>query len=466
MLRDTLARFKKMLDPAHKDVLNLLKDLAGLLTVVGKLAEAEALYLEVLEANPQSQTALRNLESLLALPALTPLMADAHANPAPWRYTVAEPATNWLKADFPDDRWPMGSAVFGTPDCLPRTLWTNSDIWLRREFTLAEVPAGLIFLCLRHNSAVHDDDARIFLNGLEAAHESGAIEEYALLPLSPAARAALKSGRNVAAVHCRATNRLNFKCIDVGLYLTPDLQIGKKRLIERLGQAIQDQPQSTNLLRLRADLLARLGRWQEAAGDLRKVIELDPSDQWDWYRSAVLLLQIGDVPACRIHCQRMVDRFGADTNAAVLERTAKACLAVPGGRADLNTVSQLAEKAVNLGTNQILSYHFEFTKSLAAYRRGQFAQAAQGIRQVIGQPGDVGGTSEDYFGEICANAVLAMALHQMKQPEEARATLAQAVKIADTRLAKLDDGDLGGSWYDWLTAHILLREAKELIEKK
>jgi hypothetical protein len=42
----------------------------------------------------------------------------------------------------------------------------------------------------------------------------------------------------------------------------------------------------------------------------------------------------------------------------------------------------------------------------------------------------------------------------------------QATQIFETKLPKLESGDLGDNWPESLIAHILLREAKGLIEKQ
>ena len=63
-----------------------------------------------------------------------------------------------------------------------------------------------------------------------------------------------------------------------------------------------------------------------------------------------------------------------------------------------------------------------------------------------------------------AQAVLAMAQQRLSRADEARAALAKANEIAQTKLAKRGSGDLGPEWKDWIIAHTLLREAKELIE--
>ena len=68
--------------------------------------------------------------------------------------------------------------------------------------------------------------------------------------------------------------------------------------------------------------------------------------------------------------------------------------------------------------------------------------------------------------DVQAYTALAMAEHQLKHLGEARAALAKGVGIAETKLPKLDSGDLGEGWNDWIIAHSLMREAKMLIEGK
>jgi len=60
--------------------------------------------------------------------------------------------------------------------------------------------------------------------------------------------------------------------------------------------------------------------------------------------------------------------------------------------------------------------------------------------------------------------LLAMSGYQLSQPDEARAALARGLQMADAKLAKIESGDLGRSWPDWVFAHVLMREAKALIE--
>ena len=59
---------------------------------------------------------------------------------------------------------------------------------------------------------------------------------------------------------------------------------------------------------------------------------------------------------------------------------------------------------------------------------------------------------------------MAMGRHRMGQTEDARANLGRALDIIETKLPKLESGDIGVRWHDWILAHVLLREATELIQ--
>jgi hypothetical protein len=130
-----------------------------------------------------------------------------------WRYTFDKPAAGWSRPDFDASGWKEGPGGFGTkdtPGAVVRTEWNTGDIWIRREITLPEkLPAEL--LLLMH----HDEDAEVYLNGVLAVKVKGYTTQYEEFALSPEARAALKPGKNVIAVHCHQTTGGQY--IDVGL---------------------------------------------------------------------------------------------------------------------------------------------------------------------------------------------------------------------------------------------------------
>jgi hypothetical protein len=130
-----------------------------------------------------------------------------------WRFTLEEPDRKWTKPDFDDSKWKEGSAGFGTrgtPGAYVRTEWKTKDIWIRREVTL---PEGTLInpRLLVH----HDDDARVYLNGVLAANLKGFTTDYEEFEISDEARATLKPGKNTIAVYCKQIEGGQY--IDAGL---------------------------------------------------------------------------------------------------------------------------------------------------------------------------------------------------------------------------------------------------------
>ena len=95
---------------------------------------------------------------------------------------------------------------------------------------------------------------------------------------------------------------------------------------------------------------------------------------------------------------------------------------------------------------------------MAEYPQANFAQAVEWTRKVLSQSGTV------YSRDVQAYSVLAMALQRLNRAGEAREAWSKATELAEAKLPRLDSGDLGRDWHDWLIAHTLLREAKALIE--
>ena len=124
-----------------------------------------------------------------------------------WRYTTEKPAEDWILPGFNDAYWQTGKGVFGKHETAK---WDADNIWLRREVTIPEnIPENLGAYIL------YDGNVEIYINGVLAVSAQGTISEYIVLPLTPAGRQAILPGRNVLAVHCRATEGQQY--IDVGI---------------------------------------------------------------------------------------------------------------------------------------------------------------------------------------------------------------------------------------------------------
>ena len=130
-----------------------------------------------------------------------------------WKYTLSEPAGDWFSPEFDASSWKEGPGGFGTrgtPGAVVRSEWRTPRIWLRREITLDRKDLKDLGLLVHH-----DEDFELYVNGVLAAKRSGYTTDYDEIPLSAAARKALKTGRNVIAIHCRQTGGGQY--IDAGL---------------------------------------------------------------------------------------------------------------------------------------------------------------------------------------------------------------------------------------------------------
>jgi hypothetical protein len=88
------------------------------------------------------------------------------------------------------------------------------DIWMRQTFTVASLDFDDLVLAWQH-----DDDAEVWINGVQAAAESFQTGYPAEMTLDATAKAALHAGTNVIAVHCRNSGG-GPQYIDVGLLST------------------------------------------------------------------------------------------------------------------------------------------------------------------------------------------------------------------------------------------------------
>jgi hypothetical protein len=145
---------------------------------------------------------------------VTPVVPTADVQGAQWLYTTTAPGPRWSSVLFKATGWKLAWSGFGTPStpgAAVRTIWNTADIWLRREVTL---PAGVD---LKHLYLVvhHDEDVEIYINGVLAAKEEGFLTRYEPVAISPQARAVIRPGRNLVAVHCHQSGGGQF--VDVGL---------------------------------------------------------------------------------------------------------------------------------------------------------------------------------------------------------------------------------------------------------
>jgi serine/threonine protein kinase len=220
----------------------------------------------------------------------------------------------------------------------------------------------------------------------------------------------------------------------------------------------EKQPWAARVLGQRGEWLAREGDWEKAVADFSKTLELEPANQKALDALPPLLAQSGQSNAFALRCSQLLSQFGGTNDPSVVRRVARDCLLAPLSGMDIAPLAGMARYVVEAGTNDYPLCESQLTMSLAEYRQGNYAEAADWAGKTLTDSG------QDATCEAGAGAVLAMAQQQLNQKDNARATLAQARQNVETRLPKLEGGDLGPDWRQWVMAHVLLREAAAIIE--
>ena len=176
---------------------------------------ARMLYdkMDWLKWSSRDQTKGTNWAPMPKQPKMTAVVPAADKSEALWRYTTTKPGAGWYQPGFTDSSWSQGKSGFGTPNtpgAIVGTRWNTPDIWLRREVEVPVADLNNLELWVHH-----DDDAQIYINGVLAAQMPGWTSSYDAFPLSSSAKAALKPGKNLIAIHCRQT--VGGQYVDMGL---------------------------------------------------------------------------------------------------------------------------------------------------------------------------------------------------------------------------------------------------------
>jgi tetratricopeptide (TPR) repeat protein len=231
-----------------------------------------------------------------------------------------------------------------------------------------------------------------------------------------------------------------------------------------LTPTVAGRRENASFLEARAELLARQGKWKQAASDFAQLVEYHPTHSAHYHQLAPLLVAIGDTDGYHRLCQGIVTHFGATRNSSEADTVAKCCLILPPTDIDLAVIGNLAATVIDVGTNNEFLDFGQFSTGLAEYRQGHFDGAVEWMRRVLRNDGH----PWDDLVHFEANMVLAMADYRLNKTNEARLALAEGEALAEKKLPHLDAEDLApgwsAGWIDLLIGHALMKEAKELIE--
>jgi serine/threonine protein kinase len=223
---------------------------------------------------------------------------------------------------------------------------------------------------------------------------------------------------------------------------------------EKLVAEVPPIPAMSAFFTVFGSIHARLGHWGQAITNYSKVIELVPSDYMASFLLGPLLAWTGDLEGYHRHCDRTLEQFSGSSDPVMAERLAKSCLLLPQAPSEVTKILRLVNTAVSAGPSQEHWEYVEFVKGLSEYRQGQFSNAVQWLEPIAREKSPWDRCVQTYM-------VLAMAQYQLKEIDQARATLATGLKV-NRDLPSLHNG-LPESWHDWIIAGLLVREAKALV---
>jgi serine/threonine protein kinase/Tfp pilus assembly protein PilF len=457
-----------LLPEGHPLATRTRSNLSGVVRRRAALSNDRALFNESLQLNPPDALTVDALAAAYAGDALTPLASPSDAAPG-WRFTNTASAANWAAPDFSDAAWSPAPAVAGRPTFIPfspridRSVLFHKDVWLRREFNLANAPTGKIFLRLNR---CHD--AEVFVNGIRVAPAVDWTDAAVIVPCSEEGQRAFRIGPNIVAVHCRdADGGTN---IDVGFYVTNEANPGRNQLLEQFNRMIQAEPQRAELYSARASIFARLGRLDEATADLNEAIIRAPQQLAWWFQLAAVLLETGKLPGYARHRLDALARFPDPGSPTIAAQLAMLLLLQPLGSPELESAGKFGDRAGHAQWGDKGLVQRQLAKGLSEYRQGRFASAIEWSGRTVASAArlDLTGWTHERSRNraAAAYAIQAMAYHRENQSREAQEALAKAIDLLRFQCPQLDSADLGREWPELLIAQILRREAEALLAGK
>jgi tetratricopeptide (TPR) repeat protein len=276
-------------------------------------------------------------------------------------------------------------------------------------------------------------------------------ERQALRRVEAAERQA-KAGL-VAEKELRVRSEIGKKYAEAGLMLSQ----GKWDEAQKIMDEVPPYQAAASIYSVLGKVQAIRKQWAAASTNYALVAQLLPEDSYAFHQLAALYLKMGDIEAYRRHCQKLMEKFGDTTDPNLAERTVKACLILPQPKVNMNTIDRLAQTAVSVESSHRDFPFFQFAKGLAEFRLGRFASAIDWETPVMRQLGDP-------IRAVQACMVLAMAQYRLNQHGEAQETLATGMEIAQRRMSGPDGPVPENRWNDWIYAHLLMAEAKAMVE--
>jgi len=222
------------------------------------------------------------------------------------------------------------------------------------------------------------------------------------------------------------------------------------------------------------DWSAIQGHWQRAADCFTMLARVDQMETWDVAtldstRCAVALVKAGDREAYETYRRAAIKSFANTTDPIEAERTVKNCLLLPPDNGILAALAPLADIAAKSVAEKKSAADDEpwggavawrcVSLALMEYRSGHYSESVNYCQRCLSY-------GNDNLARVATiHAILAMAYHELDQPENAHSELAQSRELIESKLHNgLEMGNGGqGYWFDWMVGKILLDEASTVV---
>jgi hypothetical protein len=176
-----------------------------------------------------------------------------------------------------------------------------------------------------------------------------------------------------------------------------------------------------------------------------------------YIRLAALQVECGELKAYRELCRKLPQRFGDTKDLDTAQTVVRTRLMLPGPGTELDLENKLCALMSDSGEGHGADAYFPFCRGLTEYRQGNFTDADKWLRQCVEA------TNSSSELRVSSYMVMAMALRALHQNEPAREAFSAGKELAQKKLKRLETGEVGYEWIDWLIAHALMREAQALI---
>jgi serine/threonine protein kinase/tetratricopeptide (TPR) repeat protein len=229
------------------------------------------------------------------------------------------------------------------------------------------------------------------------------------------------------------------------------LMSGKYEASEKIIAAIHPHESLVPFYNVFGGVHARMAQWPQALTNWELVVACAPEDHIGYQNLAPLLLQMNNVDGYKALRAQILQRFGDTTDPRIAELMTKASLILPASDEEMKVIAQMADVAVGGSTNDPDFGHNVFAKGFAEYRLGNYKNALKFLRQADAM--DIGP-----FYRTEAYLLLAMARSRLGRVEDSTESFKDAADELKTQLVPKGGLDSYG-WNDWITIHVLAREA-------